>query len=408
MVYGNGFIYSKPDKVKRVISGDGVRAVGAYMDISIGNAVPTRIKVENNVEGTVEAKDKAVPKNTLVQWFSKGLDVSFSEADSGLAMCAGVDLDSGGIHQKCLIYITTKKDELASVKVIPVIPSGKELLDALNKVTFWKASVLEITEDKDNPGEYFIFTARMKRLIQNCKKNGEWTEADVGEYIQEIHDWTDRLTEVRKNVVEKKAAAFSRNKVINKFKYSKEDCDRCEAIYISDRAYTSIIAEALSRDPLETGGILLGVYEGNKWYVVEATDPGIHTTHSTVHHEMDEKYHNHVYPVTSRLYKHDLVLEGLWHRHPGDFNKFSQDDNRTNDAYAKAIGNGTLSFLLNFTPEAELTCYYLDEKGTGEYYTPKVYIGDKYFRGTDYLELADAKTLKARKEQMQDEIKGVS
>ena len=83
---------------------------------------------------------------------------------------------------------------------------------------------------------------------------------------------------------------------------------------------------------------------------------------------------------------------------------FSQDDNRANDAYAKAIGNGTLSFLLNFVPEARLTCYYLDREGTGEYFTPKVEIGDAYFCGTDYLELADGETLKMRKAQMQADV----
>ena len=188
MVYGNGFIYNKPDKAKRVIPVDGVRAVGSYMDISIGSAAPIRMKSSSNEEALGEVKVQDVPTNKVVQWFTKGLDVNFTEADSGMAMCAGVDFDSGGITQKCLVYISTEKDELASVNVIPVVPSGKELLDALNKVTFWKASVLEITEDKENPGEYFISTTRMKRLVQNCKKCGEWTEADVNEYIQEIRD----------------------------------------------------------------------------------------------------------------------------------------------------------------------------------------------------------------------------
>lgn len=56
---------------------------------------------------------------------------------------------------------------------------------------------------------------------------------------------------------------------------------------------------------------------------------------------------------------------------------------------------------------AQLTCYYLDDKGTGSYYKPDVRIGDKYFKGTDYLVLADEKTLIARKKQMQREIKEV-
>lgn len=49
----------------------------------------------------------------------------------------------------------------------------------------------------------------------------------------------------------------------------------------------------------------------------------------------------------------------------------------------------------------------LDDKGTGSYYKPDVKIGDKYFKGTDYLVLANEKTLIARKKQMQREIKEV-
>lgn len=196
-------------------------------------------------------------------------------------------------------------------------------------------------------------------------------------------------------------------RVRDRFDYLKGTCKKCRRIVISDRAYTSIIAEALSRDPDETGGILLGIIDKDTWYVVEATDPGLSTFHNRVHHEMDEKYHNHVYPVLSRLYEKDLCLLGLWHRHPGTLNTFSGDDNRTNISYSEAIGNGTLSFLLNFVPNAQLTCYYLDDKGTGSYYKPDVRIGDKYFKGTDYLVLADEKTLIARKKQMQSEIKEV-
>ena len=61
-------------------------------------------------------------------------------------------------------------------------------------------------------------------------------------------------------------------------------------------------------------------YISGIWYVVESTDPGLNTSHTTVHHEMDQQYHNHIYPVISRVYEKDLLLLGLWHRHPGSFN----------------------------------------------------------------------------------------
>ena len=61
-----------------------------------------------------------------------------------------------------------------------------------------------------------------------------------------------------------------------------EDSKTCTGVMISARAYTSILAEALSRDPLETGGILLGHYKSGIWYIVEATDPGVETFHSEI------------------------------------------------------------------------------------------------------------------------------
>ena len=106
----------------------------------------------------------------------------------------------------------------------------------------------------------------------------------------------------------------------------------------------------------------------------ESTDPGLNTSHTTVHHEMDQQYHNHIYPMISRVYEKDLLLLGLWHRHPGSFNKFSADDNKTNSEYAKVIENGALSFLINLASETQLTCYYLDYCDTRAYFQPKVEI----------------------------------
>ena len=188
------------------------------------------------------------------------------------------------------------------------------------------------------------------------------------------------------------------------FQYAQGPCEGCERVVLSSRAYASIIGESLSRDPLETGGIFLGNVQDGTWYVTEATDPGIKTIHTIGHHEMDDQYHNHIYPVLSRLYHHELRLLGLWHRHPGNFNAFSYDDHCTNSAFAAAIGSGTLSLLINFTPEPALTCYYFDET-TGVYFKPELEIGDSCFEGTDYLKLADEQTLVSRKKQMQEDIR---
>lgn len=347
-------------------------------------------------------------EKTLADLFGEELSETFHRTESGDGMYAAVSYEAEGIKQQYLILIATDEKATVPIKVIPVVPSGYELFGYSKKKPFKKASTYGVRSDKDNPGEVFLDTMRMRRIVQRYKTGEVWSKGDVKEYIQEIADWTQQMSPQRKEALERSntlKSAGSETRSRKRFEYVSGSCKKCRKIVISDRAYTSIIAEALSRDPDETGGILLGIVDKDIWYVVEATDPGLSTFHDRVHHEMDEKYHNHVYPVISRLYENDLCLLGLWHRHPGTLNTFSGDDNRTNSSYSDAIGNGTLSFLLNFVPDGQLTCYYLDGKGAGSYYKPEVRIGDRYFKGTDYLVLANEKTLLARKKQMQQEIK---
>lgn len=80
----------------------------------------------------------------------------------------------------------------------------------------------------------------------------------------------------------------------------------CRGVVLSNRAYLSVLSEVYSRDPLETGGIFFGNVKNAVWYVAEASDPGVYTLHTRAHHEMDNNYHNHIYPVLSRLYQHGL------------------------------------------------------------------------------------------------------
>lgn len=375
--------------------------------------------VDDNINKTDQFSYNVAPEKTTVEpetektlssLFEDELNETFHCTETGEGMYAGVSYEAEGIKQQFLIFIATSKKATVPVKVIPVTPSGYELFGYSQEKPFKKASTYGVKLDKENPGEVFLDTMRMKRIIQKYKVGEVWTKSDVEEYIQEIADWTKQMSPQRKEAFDRKSISKhngNESKLRNRFSYASGSCKRCKKIVISDRAYTSIIAEALSRDPNETGGILLGIVDKDIWYVVEATDPGLSTFHNPVHHEMDEKYHNHIYPVISRLYEKDLCLLGLWHRHPGTLNTFSGDDNRTNASYSDAIENGTLSFLLNFVPNGQLTCYYFDGCETGSYFKPEVRIGDKYFKGTDYLVLADEKTLIARKKQMQQEIKGV-
>jgi len=161
----------------------------------------------------------------------------------------------------------------------------------------------------------------------------------------------------------------------------------CRAVVLSDRTYSAICAEVLHRHPNETGGVFLGQIQDGVWYVVEATDPGLNTQHSPHNHQMDDDYLNHVYRHLSRMYRKGLDLLGLWHRHPGSFDRFSATDMATNADYARAIGGGTLSLLVNVDPDLRLTCYYcpLQKDGTVRPVQVPVLVGDRHFAGTEFL-----------------------
>lgn len=91
----------------------------------------------------------------------------------------------------------------------------------------------------------------MKRIIQKYKPGEVWSRSDIKEYIQEIGDWTQKMSPQRKEVLEKKSL-HKRSELIGRSRnryYLKGSCKKCRKVVISDRAYTSIIAEALSRDP---------------------------------------------------------------------------------------------------------------------------------------------------------------
>ena len=353
-------------------------------------------------EPSGKASKETIPviSKTLAELFGDVLCKTFKKCESGEGMYSEASFESGGIKQ-VFLFIVKEKDNYP-VKVIPLLPYGEALfgkqLRHLLLPFSKKISACEVMKDKDNPGEVFLYTSGIEEIFKKHRNDKVWSEEDVKLFIDEVNNWTKRTTHLRREAISRsltaqKKAGESKTK---RFSYSEENCKSCKRIVISDRAYTSIIAEAISRDPLETGGILLGHQENGTWYVVEASDPGFSAFHNTVHHEMQSNYVNHIFPVISRLYKHPLTLLGFWHRHPGSFNSFSHDDDCSNERYAKEIGNGTLSFILNFVPEAKLTCYYLDYNDTGSYFKPSVYIGDKYFKGTEFQLLADEKTIASR------------
>lgn len=79
-----------------------------------------------------------------------------------------------------------------------------------------------------------------------------------------------------------------------------------------------------------------------------------------------------------------------------------------NTAYAKVIGFGTVSILLNFTSAGpQLTCYYLDPDD-GCYHRAKLIVDSKTLAKKGFLNYAAPAELAERAEDMQEAMEGIA
>ena len=128
-------------------------------------------------------------------------------------------------------------------------------------------------------------------------------------------------------------------------------------VIFSARAYAALLSEVLDEVRTETGGVLLGYWDDGVWQVVESVDPGPSSRFETAYFEYDQDYVNHLINKVSRIYDKQLDLIGLWHRHPGSFDRFSATDDETNLKYASLSKHGAVSALVNIDPHFRLTVY---------------------------------------------------
>ena len=128
-------------------------------------------------------------------------------------------------------------------------------------------------------------------------------------------------------------------------------------VIFSARAYAALLSEVLDEVQTETGGVLLGYWDDGVWQVVESVDPGPSSRFETAYFEYDQDYVNHLINKLSRIYEKQLDLIGLWHRHPGSFDRFSATDDETNLKYASLSKHGAVSALVNIDPHFRLTVY---------------------------------------------------
>lgn len=131
---------------------------------------------------------------------------------------------------------------------------------------------------------------------------------------------------------------------------------RCQLIVFSNKAYNAIIDETFKKDPIETGGILLGhVLDNGTWIVMEVLPPGIYSTHEYAYFEYDDRFVNYLANSVASKYEQELSLLGLWHRHPGNMDVFSGTDDGTNTKFASLSPCGAISGLVNVDPKFRLT-----------------------------------------------------
>jgi len=134
-----------------------------------------------------------------------------------------------------------------------------------------------------------------------------------------------------------------------------------KVIFSSD-AFNTILTETYHKDPSETGGILLGNSENDEWYVIESIEPGPGSVFRTNYFEYDHAFVNYVAKARARRYLIPLRVLGLWHRHPGSYDRFSSTDDGTNLAFARLSVKGSISGLVNLDPSFRLSLFHFDDQ----------------------------------------------
>lgn len=169
--------------------------------------------------------------------------------------------------------------------------------------------------------------------------------------------------------------------------------ENCQMVVFSNKAYNAIIRESFDKDPVETGGILLGhVLDNGIWIVMEVLPPGIHCIFERAYFEYDDAFVNYLAQSVANQYKIPLELLGLWHRHPGSMDYFSSTDDQTNSTFAAQNRYGVISGLVNIDPQFRMTMYHLSRGrdyfsgGRPAYETIPIEVGDDIIPD-EYFEL---------------------
>ena len=170
--------------------------------------------------------------------------------------------------------------------------------------------------------------------------------------------------------------------------------DNCQLVVFSNKAWNAIVNETFRKDPVETGGILLGhILSNGYWIVMEVIPPGLRAIHQIAYFEYDTEFVNYMANSISRQYKTELSVLGLWHRHPGSMDVFSGTDDGTNATFAQMNPYGAISGLVNIDPKLRFTLrhvsyplhYQIVDVEVGDDLIPSQYFDLKYSFGDDLV-----------------------
>ena len=65
-------------------------------------------------------------------------------------------------------------------------------------------------------------------------------------------------------------------------------------VVFSNRAYAAVMAETTEKIQTETGGLFLGAYQNETWYIIESIDPGPRSIFEIAYFEYDQAYTQHL------------------------------------------------------------------------------------------------------------------
>lgn len=155
-----------------------------------------------------------------------------------------------------------------------------------------------------------------------------------------------------------------------------------QMVIFSSRAYNSIISETYAKDPVETGGILLGyILDNGFWIVTEVIPPGKSSVNQYAYFEYDTEFVNYVANRIAHQFKYPPQVLGLWHRHPGSMDTFSSVDDGTNATFSNNNrAYGAISALVNLDPKFRITIYHvkINECSQVQYQKMSYEVGDEF------------------------------